>query len=115
MHTRLIAAFTIVSGLALSMPAASQAALQCPAGTFTANIHRGPDADLSLVGRLIGVRVTDRGKVTGTLTHYGKSLPVLGHVTGRKLTLQFTLRSGLRMHGGGLAPHARSRPARTWQ
>ncbi len=41
--------------------------------------------------------------MTGTLTHYGKSLPVLGHVTGRKLTLQFTLRSGLRMHGGGLA------------
>jgi hypothetical protein len=106
---RLIAAFTILGGAALSMPATGQAALHCPTGTFTANIHKGPDADLSLAGRLIGIRVSDGGKVTGTLTHYGKSVAVLGHVRGRKLTLRFTLRSGLRIHGSGLA----RRPIRT--
>src|SRR5436305_10561194 len=104
MRVRLIAALTILGGSALSMPATSQAALHCPTGTFTANIHRGPDADLSLAGRLTGVRVSDSGKLTGILTHYGESVAVLGHVTGRKLTLQFRLRSGLRIHGSGLSP-----------
>ena len=91
---------------ALAAPAAGQAALHCPTGTFTADIRHGPDADLSLSGRLDGFRVSDAGAVTGKLHHYGKAVPIHGQISGRTVRLAFSLRGGLVLRGSGTAPHA---------
>ena len=98
-------AVAVVLGM-LAVPAAGQAALHCPAGTFTADVHRGPDADLSLTGRLDGFRVSDSGAVTGKLHHYGKTVPIHGQISGRTVRLAFSLRSGLTLRGSGRAAHA---------
>src|SRR3954454_19626573 len=91
---------------ALAGPAASQAALHCPPGRFTADIRHGPDADLSLRGRLDGFRVSDSGRVSGALRHYGKKVKIRGRISGRAGRLTFTRRRGLRLHGSGRAAHA---------
>jgi hypothetical protein len=93
----------IVATAALVAPAASQAALHCPTGSFTADVRHGPDTDLSLTGRLDGFRVSDSGAVTGHLTHYGKSLKIRGQISGRTVKLAFSLRGGLTLRGSGHA------------
>jgi hypothetical protein len=90
---------------ALAAPAASQAALHCPTGHFTADIRHGPDTDLSLTGRLDGFRVSDSGAVTGKLTHYGKTVKIHGQISGRTVKLAFSLRNGLVLSGSGQAKH----------
>jgi hypothetical protein len=85
------------------MPAASEAALHCPPGSFTADIRHGPDTDLSLAGRLSGFDVSDAGMVSGTLTHYGKSVRIRGSISGRTVRLAFSLRHGLVLRGSGQA------------
>ena len=93
----------LVSVASLAAPAASQAALHCPTGHFTADVRHGPDTDLSLAGRLDGFRVSDSGAVTGKLTHYGKSVKIRGQISGKTVRLAFSLRGGLTLRGSGHA------------
>ena len=102
---RPLSALAVAAAGALAAPAVGHAALHCPAGTFTADIHHGPDADLSLTGRLDGFHVSDTGTVTGKLHHYGKAVPIHGHISGRTVRLAFSLRSGLTVRGSGHAKH----------
>src|SRR5207245_2132138 len=103
--TRRHRATLLYTGMAigcLAAPAASQARVSCEPGRFTAEVTSGPDRDLSLAGSL-SFTVSTAGRLTGTLVHYGKRLPVTGSVHRRSLRLTVHLRSGRSMTGSGRA------------
>jgi hypothetical protein len=102
-----IAAPVLAIAALMAAPAAVVAAPatptpSCPAKPFSADILRGPDQDLSLIGRL-AFKTTAAGRLTGTLKTRGSIVPVSGSVTGRSLQLVFQLPSGLRMSGAARA------------
>lgn len=84
-----------------SQSTAATNSFACPTRPFTADILAGPDADLSLAGRL-GLIVNDAGRVAGTLRKAdGNQLRVTGDVRSRTLSLVFQLPGRRQVDGHG--------------
>lgn len=79
--------------------------LVCTARPFDADILRGPDRDLALVGEL-AFKERRPGRLSGTLNNHGRVVRVSGSVSGRRLRLVFHLHTGLNMSGTGLSTGA---------
>ena len=103
----LLAAVAVLAGTATANAASTRPTASVCAGSFEADLTRGPDADLSLVGDLTVVDMSD-GKVVGVVTrpdettHKPVTLAnVAGTVSGGQVRLAFTTRSGLHLNGVG--------------
>lgn len=72
-------------------------------GPFEATIHEGPNASLSLVGRLT-LAVSGSGSLGGVLVTHDKLVPVTGKLANGSIKLTFHLREGRTIFGVGPAP-----------
>jgi hypothetical protein len=103
MRTRTIILCALLASLAgASASLAAQSAPRRCSATFTGEVHRGPDAGVSLVGKL-RVKIAPTGPLRGSLTHHENRVPVTGSLHRRALTLSFHLPGGLRITGVGVA------------
>ncbi len=91
----------ILMGIGISLTAAQNThTTVCEIPSFEAAVHVGSDAGLSLAGTLL-LEVTD-GSAEGTMTRDdGTSLPLVGQVTGRAISLVIDLGDGQYIFGTG--------------
>ena len=94
------AAISLPTASAMTTAASAAVSRHCMA-PITATFGHGPDAGLSLVGKM-SITLAANGEVTGELTHRGEAKPVkVGGMlrNHRLLGLSFDLHSGLRQTG----------------
>jgi hypothetical protein len=96
------------AGLVATAPVQAATPLHCGPAAFSGNVLRGPDSDLSIVGKL-SVTVRADGSLTGALRNAGRTVRVTGTVMGRSVRLVFHLHGGLETSGSGVA----SKPIKT--
>jgi hypothetical protein len=100
------AAILLVTASAMSTAVSAAVSRHC-AAPITATFGHGPDAGLSLVGKM-SITLAANGQLTGGLTHRGEAKPIkVGGMlrNNRLLGLSFDLHSKLRLFATGKSFH----------